>query len=122
MNKVEFGIWIRSKREDKGWSQADLARESGLYRSIINNIENGVSNSSPATLNALAKALGQPPEMLFEMLNLLPAKNNLSEIKRRLIHVAESEELLDSDIELVITLLEQRIDLYKKHPKAKPAQ
>ena len=64
MNKVEFGIWVRSKREDKGWSQADLARESGLYRSIINNIENGVSNSSPTTLNALAKALGQPPEDL----------------------------------------------------------
>jgi transcriptional regulator with XRE-family HTH domain len=120
MNKLEFGFWVKQEREKKNWSQADLARESGLYRSIINNIENGVSNSSPTTLKALARAFNYPPDLLFEFVNLLPAKPEPSPIKRALLHI--SEGLPNSDIQLAITLLEQRQEYYKKNPSAKPAK
>lgn len=120
MNKVEFGIWVRQEREKKGWLQADLARESGLYRSIINNIETGKSRSSSDTLKALANALGYPPNLLFEFVDLLPRQSDLSAIKRKLLSIAEG--LPDSDVEIAITLLEQRQEYYKKHPQAKPAK
>lgn len=120
MNKVEFGEWIRQQRSDRGWSQADLARESGLYRSLINNIENGVSEPAPKTLTALAKALNYEAQYLFELLGLLPQKAELSPIKRKLAHLAE--DLPDSDVEIAITLLEQRQEYYRRNPKARPAQ
>jgi len=120
MNKIEFGIWVRQEREKKNWSQADLARESGLYRSLINNIENGVSESSPKTLKALAHAFDYPLDLLYEFVNLLPKKKELSAIKRKLAQVAE--DVPDSDVEIAIALLEQRKEFYKKHPSIKPAK
>lgn len=120
MNKVEFGQWVRKEREDREWSQSDLARESGLYRSLINNIENGVSESSPKTLTALGHAFGYPIEFMFEIVGLLPPKPELSPIKRALIHIAE--DLPDSDVRLALSLLEQRQEYYKKNPGAKPAK
>lgn len=120
MNKVEFGIWVRQEREKLGWSQADLAKASGLYRSLINNIESGKSRSTPETLTALANALNYPPSLLFELADYLPRQLDLSIIKRKLVHLAE--ELPDSDIESVIALLEQRQEYYKKNPQAKPSK
>lgn len=118
MNKIEFGTWVRQEREKKNWSQSDLARESGLYRSIINNIETGKSNSAPATLTALANAFGYPPKFLFELVDLLPVEAELSPLKQKLLKISES--LPDSDIELALSLLEQRQAFYKKNPNAKP--
>lgn len=120
MNKIEFGQWVREERNKHEWSQADLARESGLYRSLINNIENGVSESAPKTLTALGHAFGYSVEYMFEMVGLLPPKPELSPIKRKLSHLAEG--LPDSDVEIAIALLEQRSEYYKKHPNIKPAK
>lgn len=61
-----------------------------------------------------------PPDLLFEFVNILPAKSELSIIKRKLAHLAQ--DLPDTDIEMAIALLEQRTEYYKKHPSAKPAK
>ena len=58
MDKVNFGEWLRQIREDRGWSQSDLARLSGLHRQIINKTENGVSDPALKTYIALSNALG----------------------------------------------------------------
>lgn len=120
MNKVEFGEWVRKERNNRDWSQADLARASGLYRSLINNIENGVSESAPKTLSALARAFGYEPQYLFELADLLPPKTELSPIKQKILKL--TEDLPESDVEFILTLLEQRRDFYKKRPKARPAE
>lgn len=57
MDKVVFGDWLRKQREDRGLSQSDLARLSGLHRQIINKTENGVSDPSLKTYIALSNAL-----------------------------------------------------------------
>ena len=120
MNKVEFGEWVRQQRSHRKWTQADLARESGLYRSLINNIENGVSESAPKTLSALAKAFGYEAQYLFELTEILPAKTKLSPARQKLLNM--SNDLPESDIELATSLLEQRQEYYKKNPGAKPAK
>lgn len=116
-----FNDWLIQQLKDKDWSQADLHRASGLTSAAISKYINGRTPDEDS-LRKIAHAFKLPVELVFEKAGLLPPKPELSPIKRKLIHVAESEELADSDVELAITLLEQRLELYKRNPKAKPAQ
>lgn len=72
MDKENFGEWLRKEREDRGWSQSDLARLSGLHRQIINKTENGVSTPAVETFLALSMALKYSPIFLFRKAGLLP--------------------------------------------------
>ncbi len=57
--------YVRQAREALGWSQTELARQSGVGRSYINLLEAGkILKPSAFHLNALAQALGVPPEYL----------------------------------------------------------
>ncbi len=49
---------LRRIREEKGWSQARLARESGVNRATINTAEQGKRSPGIGTLERLADALG----------------------------------------------------------------
>ncbi|MCA1195101.1 helix-turn-helix transcriptional regulator [Saccharopolyspora sp. 6V] len=55
-----FGRWLASQLDRRGWTQADLARESGLGPSVISRYMAG--QSAPAIDNArtLANTLGVP--------------------------------------------------------------
>jgi transcriptional regulator with XRE-family HTH domain len=117
-----FGDWLLEQLKEKNISQSELSRLAGLSKGTISNLINGTKGKGPDSLTAIAHALKLPVDLVFEKAKMLPPKPDLSPIKRKLIHVAESEELADSDVELAITLLEQRIELYKKHPKARPAE
>ena len=59
---------LRSKflRIERGWSQHDLARITGLAQSVISNIEIGRINPREAECRALGKALGCAPERLLD--------------------------------------------------------
>lgn len=66
MNKAEklyqqeigqFGLRLKSFRENKGWSQLDLEVASGLNRTEISRIENGLKNIEFFTIVKLAIAL-----------------------------------------------------------------
>jgi transcriptional regulator with XRE-family HTH domain len=39
---AKLGAWIRQHRQERGWSQADLARAAGISQQQISNIENGL--------------------------------------------------------------------------------
>lgn len=57
---------IKSLREKKGWSQAELARISGVSRPTINRLENAEDVSiSSKTLEKIAKALNVSIKTLF---------------------------------------------------------
>ncbi len=50
-----------------GWSQAQLARESGVHQSMISRLESGETNSiNLSNLHELAKALGVPAAALID--------------------------------------------------------
>lgn len=53
-------IWARNQR---GWTQEELAKESGLAQQTINAIEGGVI-VRPRKIEQLAKALNQSPAWL----------------------------------------------------------
>lgn len=94
-------------------------RESNLDSAVISNLINGKRKSGEGTARAIAHAFKLPIDLVFEKAGLLPPKIEQSPIKRKLAHLAEG--LPDSDVEIAIALLEQRMEVYKK-AKTKTAQ
>ncbi len=53
-------------REERGWSQEELADQAGLHRTYISGIERRVRNPTLLVLERLAKALKIPAATLIE--------------------------------------------------------
>jgi putative transcriptional regulator len=58
---------LRAAREEKGWTQADLAERIGVSRKTINTIENGVFTPSTVIALKLARAFKLRVEDLFSL-------------------------------------------------------
>jgi putative transcriptional regulator len=57
---------IRELRDDRGWTQADLARELEVSRQTVNALEAGRWDPSLPLAFALARLFGTAIEELFE--------------------------------------------------------
>lgn len=62
----QVGLNVRRFREERGWSQEDLAFESGLHRTYVSGVERGIRNPTVLILDRLAGALGIEPARLIE--------------------------------------------------------
>lgn len=62
----KLGNYIKQRRDQIGWTRADLARKSGVPYTTLRNIENNKRDVKPeeVTLDALAGAFGEDPTML----------------------------------------------------------
>jgi transcriptional regulator with XRE-family HTH domain len=114
---MKFNDWILEQLSKKNWSQADLARQSGLTRGAVSNYINGRIPNDEG-LQKIAKAFDVPVDFVYEKAGILAPKNELSTVKRSLLHLAEN--MPDSDVELALALLEKRAEYYKQNPQARP--
>jgi transcriptional regulator with XRE-family HTH domain len=57
---------LRQLRQERGWSQEDLATASGLHRTYIGGIERGERNCGVDTIEKLAAAFDVSIDTLFE--------------------------------------------------------
>jgi len=60
----QFGLAVRTAREQKGWSQELLAEAANLNRSYLGEIERGLVTPSLSTISKLAAGLGLTPSAL----------------------------------------------------------
>ena len=60
-----IGQRLREERQLRGWSQRDLARETGVNTDTISGIETGAHEPRPSTLRKLAEGLGIEVRDLF---------------------------------------------------------
>lgn len=60
-----FAQRIRSKMDEKGWSQSELARQAGVGRDLISGYVNAKTLPTRDNAGKLAAALDLPPEMLM---------------------------------------------------------
>jgi transcriptional regulator with XRE-family HTH domain len=60
-----IGQRLKGLRDEKGLSQGEIERRSGLLRCYISRVENGHTVPSVETLEKLARALGIPMYRLF---------------------------------------------------------
>lgn len=58
MQRVALGARIRFERQCKGWTQTDLARESGFTVDEIARFEGGQSTPSEADAERIAASMG----------------------------------------------------------------
>jgi transcriptional regulator with XRE-family HTH domain len=58
------GETLRRIREDRGWSQAELSRRSGVNQQTISHYEANTRKPKPENLYRLAAALSVRPEVL----------------------------------------------------------
>lgn len=57
---IQFGKWVKAKREEEHMSLDDLAKQVGICKSYLHRLERGErSNPSYITVFLLAKALGK---------------------------------------------------------------
>jgi putative transcriptional regulator len=64
----ELANRLREVREAKGWTQAELAARIGVSRKTVNTVENGVFTPSTVVALKLARALEEPVEALFSLI------------------------------------------------------
>lgn len=66
---MDFGVWVRSKREELGWTQAKLSMVSGIPQTTISGWETGKIFSPTVThLAELAKAYQMKLSEIFMVL------------------------------------------------------
>lgn len=63
---IAFGSHLKLLRQQKGWTQEQLAFAADLEHSQISRIERGVINTSISQLYQIAKALEVPVKKLFD--------------------------------------------------------
>ena len=59
-----FGLVLREKRKDQGFSQEALALEAGIDRNFVSLLERGLNQPSLSTIFKLANALNLKPSDL----------------------------------------------------------
>ncbi|MDA0782198.1 MAG: helix-turn-helix transcriptional regulator [Rickettsiales bacterium] len=62
----KVGQNIRKYRLDRGYSQEELAFESGLHRTYISSLERGKRNATIVVIGQVADALRIKPALLLE--------------------------------------------------------
>ena len=60
------GLNVRKHRNERGFSQEELAFECGLHRTYISGVERGVRNPTVVVLEKVAKALGVTASKLLD--------------------------------------------------------
>ena len=100
-----FNDWLLERLKENGWSQADLARRSGLTRGAISNYVNG-RVPDEISLRKIAKAFNMPPENVFRIAGVLPQSVDdpwVNEIAYKLKLLDESRRnLVDKFIKMLL--------------------
>jgi transcriptional regulator with XRE-family HTH domain len=100
---MAIGARIRQLREQKGFSQGDIERLTGLLRCYTSRVENGHTVPSLETLERFAAALGIPLYELFYTGGEPPPTPNLSP-RKSLEELAEEEGKQGADARFLLKL------------------
>jgi len=89
-----FSEWLNTKLKELNWSQADLARASGLTTGAVSNYVNGRTPDETA-LRKIAKAFRVPAELVFEKAGILPPKTEDTDLERAILNLVKSLPVAD---------------------------
>lgn len=65
--RERFGDGVRSRREELGLTQEDLADKAGIHRTYLSDIERGARNLSLINIERMALALELSLSELFQL-------------------------------------------------------
>jgi transcriptional regulator with XRE-family HTH domain len=116
-DRERFSKWLQAEMSYRNWTQADLARNSGLHRAIISKLVLGSSTPLPDTLLAIAAAFKMPEAQVFEEAGILPKKS----AKDRLLAILENifDSLPEDEKDNVLEFAKHRQVLSEKKNEKK---
>lgn len=65
--------WLNQELEQRGWSQAELARRADVSRPLVTRTLSGDMPASADFCIKVAQALGEAPEKILRLAGILPA-------------------------------------------------
>ncbi len=106
---MTIGSTIRGYRQQKGMSQGDVEKKTGLLRCYLSRVENGHTVPSLDTLQKIAGALSLPLSQFFaeEIVGREMASMSLSEDEIRFLTQIQrySAHLTESDRKLLLAMV-----------------
>lgn len=96
--------YLESNLRQRGWTQADLARKSGLDSSLVSNFFAGRRNVGAASAVSIARAFNVAPEIVFRKAGLLPNVPESTAEEEQLLYLFR--QLSDYDREAVLNFVE----------------
>jgi transcriptional regulator with XRE-family HTH domain len=64
--RERFGLAVKLLREERAWTQEELAHKAGIHRTYLSDIERGSRNTSLVNIEKLAIALELSISELFD--------------------------------------------------------
>ncbi|MCL4300562.1 MAG: helix-turn-helix transcriptional regulator [Anaerolineae bacterium] len=68
-----LSVWLAEETKERGWSYRELARRAGISQSLISKILSGDTKPSINFCNKIAHALGESPEKVLRLAEILPS-------------------------------------------------
>jgi transcriptional regulator with XRE-family HTH domain len=106
---MQIGTTIRAHRLQKGFSQGDIEKKTGLLRCYLSRVENGHTVPSLDTLSKIASALDLPIAQFFsdDSLNKQMNTQKLSDEELKFLNQIRrySSNLTKPDRELLLTMV-----------------
>lgn len=116
---TKLGHHVRFLRQGKGWSLTDLARESGLSKSYISDLENGAAGKPNIQyIYSVSVALGVT---LNELLEINTSKAEAARVKRKEAELPAGLKELQTELNLTDGDVEKlaQINFRGKRPRDK---
>lgn len=97
--KYEIGARIRKFREDRGYSQIELAQLIGVSNSRVSNWEQGINRPDADILVDLCKTLNVSPS---ELLDVHLKDDELNDMERKVIKAYREKKDLQSAVNILL--------------------
>ena len=97
--KYEIGARIRKFREDRGYSQIELAQLIGVSNSRVSNWEQGINRPDADILVDLCKTLNVSPS---ELLDVHLKDDELNDMERKVINAYRAKKDLQSAVNMLL--------------------
>ena len=115
-----FSQWLIKNLNDRLWSQAELARRSGLSRTAISDVISGKANPGDVLCRAIAKAMQLPADDVFQIAGILPMKPNADQTVSEITHIYH--ELTDENRDDLLDYARLRLQKQERDKNGKPAR
>lgn len=117
--ETTFVDWLQSEMNQRGWTQADLARRSHVTQTHISRIMSEMRRPGPDALMNIAQAMHLPADEVFRRAGLLPPRGaTAADLARYDDMLATIASLTPENQKLVFDLVE-RIKVSEENSRGK---
>ncbi len=112
----KFANWLTAQMQERNWSQADLARASGIHKqSIYYYLTQSAKPPHAHALAKIASALELPVEEVYRAAGYLPRPPDINETIAEVVY--EMEDMPDEDQQEVLAFVRMRKNLRQQRKK-----